>query len=282
VDVAGCACVRASRIGAPELIHGLLSAALTPLRDGGNALDLDAVAPYVDFLVAGGVDGVFALGSTGEGILLDPDERRAAAVEFRAATAGRVDLAVHVGAVSTKQTAALAEHAASIGADAVAAVAPPYYAYTEDGLLAHFATAAAACAPVPFFAYELAARSGYAIPVAVVERLRERAPNFAGMKVSDKPFSAVEPYMSEGLSLFVGFEPLIPEALAAGATGSVSGLAAVFPAEVAELLRSPTAEGAARIDALRAATEPLVPKGKAELARRGLMRPDVRLPLVPA
>jgi dihydrodipicolinate synthase/N-acetylneuraminate lyase len=102
------------------------------------------------------------------------------------------------------------------------------------------------------------------------------------MKVSDRPMSAVEPYMLDGLAVFVGFEPLIPEALAAGAAGSVSGLASVYPAEVAELLRNPTAEGAARIDELRAASEPLVPKGKAALAARGLMRPDVRLPLVPA
>jgi dihydrodipicolinate synthase/N-acetylneuraminate lyase len=273
---------QALRPGAAELIHGLLAAALTPLRDGGAAVDLDAVAPYVDFLADGGVDGVFTLGSTGEGILLEADERRAVAAAFREATAGRLDLAVHVGAISTRQTVALAEHAAWIGADAVAAVAPPYYAYTDDGLVEHFAAAASACAPVPFYAYELAARSGYAIPVAVVERLRERAPNFAGMKVSDRPFAAVEPYLLEGLALFVGAEPLIPEALAAGAAGSVSGLAAIHPEAVAELLRNPTAAGAAAIDELRASLEPLVPKGKAALAARGLMRPDVRLPLVPA
>jgi dihydrodipicolinate synthase/N-acetylneuraminate lyase len=189
---------------------------------------------------------------------------------------------VHVGTISTQQTVALAEHAAWIGADAVAAIGPPYYAYTEDGLVEHFAAAASACAPVPFFVYELEARSGYAIPVAVIERLRERAPNFAGMKVSDKPFAAVRPYMLDGLALFVGFEPLIPEALAAGAAGAVSAVAGVRPAELAELVRNPTAAGAAAVDALRASLEPLVPNAKAELARRGLMRPDVRLPLLPA
>lgn len=264
------------------MIRGLLAAALTPLRDGGAAVDPDSVGPYVDFLAAGGVDGVFALGSTGEGILLEADERRELAVAFREATAGRLDLAVHVGAISTQQTAALAEHAASIGADAVAAVAPPYYAYTAEGLLEHFAAAAEACAPVPFYVYELAARSGYAIPVEVVERLRDRAPNLAGLKVSDQPFSAVAPYFLDGLDVFVGYEPLIPEALAAGAVGAVSGLAAVHPDVVAELVRSPSAEGARRVDELRKPLEPLPTKGKAELARRGLMRADVRAPLVPA
>jgi dihydrodipicolinate synthase/N-acetylneuraminate lyase len=264
------------------MIRGVLAAALSPLRDGGTAIDPDAVAGYVDYLHAGGVDGVFALGSTGEGILLEAGERRELAAAFREATAGRLLLAVHVGAISTAQTAALAEHAASIGPDAVAAVAPPYYAYTEDGLVEHFAAAAAACAPVPFYVYELAARSGYAIPVAVVERLRDRAPNLAGLKVSDRPFSAVRPYLLPGLDVFVGFEPLLPEALAAGCAGAVSGLAGVFPEAVVELARSPSAPGAAAIDELRATVEPIPTRGKAELARRGLMRPDVRLPLLPA
>jgi len=264
------------------VIRGVVAAALTPLREGGTAVDPDSVAGYVDFLAAGGVDGVFALGSTGEGILLEPDERRLMAERFREATAGRVDLAVHAGAMSTPATAALAEHAASIGADAVVVIAPPYYPYTADGLLEHFAAAAAACDPVPFFVYELEARSGYAVPVEVVERLRERAPNLAGMKVSDRPFSAVRPYMLDGLSLFVGFEPLIPEALDAGAVGTVSGLASVHPDVVVDLFRNPSPEAARRVDELRASLEPLMTNGKAELARRGLMRPDVRGPLMPA
>ncbi|HSL63946.1 MAG TPA: dihydrodipicolinate synthase family protein, partial [Gaiellaceae bacterium] len=59
-------------------IRGALAAALTPLRDGGAALDDDAFAPYAEFLVRGGVDGILALGTTGEGILLSVSERRRA------------------------------------------------------------------------------------------------------------------------------------------------------------------------------------------------------------
>ena len=264
------------------MIRGTLAAALTPLRDDGSAVDTDAIGPYVDFLAAGGVDGVFALGSTGEGLLLEPAERRLAAESFREATAGRLDLAIQAGAMTTAGTVALAEHARAIGADAVAAVAPPYYPYDAEALLEHFAAAAAACAPLPFYVYEIAARTGYAIPPSVVELLRGRAPNLAGMKVSDKPFSAVQPYLLEGLDLFIGFEPLIPEGLAAGAVGSVSAVAAVHPDVISELVRNPSEQGAREVDALRARLEPVIPKGKAELARRGLMRPDVRPPLRPA
>ncbi|HET8606139.1 MAG TPA: dihydrodipicolinate synthase family protein [Gaiellaceae bacterium] len=264
------------------MLRGTIAAALTPLRDDGATVDADAIGAYTDFLAAGGVDGVLALGSTGEGILLEPAERRLVAERFREATAGRLALAVHVGAITTAGTAALAEHARSIGADAVAAIAPPYYAYDADALLEHFAAAAGACAPVPFYVYEFAARSGYPIPVAVVERLRERAPNLRGMKVSDKPFSAVEPYLLEGLDIFVGAEPLLPQALAAGAAGAVSGLASVLPELVASLVREPSEERAREAEERRAALEPLIPNAKARLAGLGLMRRDVRAPLRPA
>ena len=224
-----------------------------------------------------------ALGSAGEGILLSLEERRLVAEGYREATAGRLSLAVHAGAMTTSMTATLAEHAAAIGADAVVVIAPPYFAYADDALVEHFATAAAACSPVPFYVYEFAARSGYAVAVSVIERLRERAPNLQGIKVSDTPFSAVAPYLLEGIDLFIGFDSLIPEGLAKGAVGAVSGLAAIDPEFVSDLVREPSAEkalvAADRIDAY----EPhLIAKGKAELAKLGLMRPDVRRPLLPA
>jgi len=64
------------------VISGTLAAALTPLRDGGTALDEAAFEPYLEFLADGGVDGVFALGSTGEGLLLSTAERKRAAELF--------------------------------------------------------------------------------------------------------------------------------------------------------------------------------------------------------
>src|SRR5204863_3694549 len=141
----------------------------------GASLDEGAFAPYVAYLAAGGVDGILACGTTGEGILLSLDERRRAA-ELFLATAGShgLPVAVHCGAQTTADTAALAAHAAEKGADAVAVIGPPYFALDEAALLAHFEVAAAACAPTPFYVYEFAARSGYAVPLPVVQRLRER------------------------------------------------------------------------------------------------------------
>ena len=249
------------------MLSGALAAAVTPLRDDGAALDEEAFRPYLDFLAAGGLDGILALGTTGEGILLSAAERRGAAELF---LEGPLPVIVHCGAQTTAETVALAEHAASVGAAGVAVIGPPYYTYDEAALFAHFAAAARACAPLPFYVYELKARSGYAVPVSVVERLREEASNLAGLKVSDKPLEAVKPYLLEGLDVFIGAEELLP---VEGAAGTVSGLASVFPERVVAL------DG---VGELRAALDryPFQAAAKYVLGRRGVpVREDVRGPL---
>jgi len=252
------------------VLKGAIAAVVTPLRD--ERLDAAGVPPYVDFLAGHGVDGVLALGTTGEGVMFAPRQRMEIAEAFLAAAAGRIEVAVHVGAQTTRDTVALAEHAAGAGAAAVAVIAPPYLALDEDQLLVHFVAAAAACAPVPFYLYEFEARSGYAIPVAVVERLRERAPNLAGLKVSDSPWAKVAPYLLEGLDVFVGAEALLVEGLAAGAAGAVSGLAASFPDAVVPLVRAPSAELGEKARALRASLSrlPFHAASKTALGLRGV------------
>jgi dihydrodipicolinate synthase/N-acetylneuraminate lyase len=261
------------------MLRGALAAALTPLKDAGEALDEDAIAPYMDFLVTGGVDGVLVLGTTGEGFLLPLEQRLRAAQLFVEAANGRLLVAVHCGAQSTWDTVQLAAHAADVGADGVAVMAPPYFTLDETELLSHFDAAARACAPTPFYVYEFAARSGYPVPVAVVQRLREAAPNFRGLKVSDTPWERFAPYLIEGLDVFVGPEALLPQGLAAGAIGAVSALASTFPELVAAAVQDP---GSLDLGQVRAALErfPFRAAAKFVVARRGVpLGPDVRRPL---
>jgi dihydrodipicolinate synthase/N-acetylneuraminate lyase len=260
------------------MLKGALAAAVTPLRDEGEALDVSAFAPYVAYLAAGGLDGILALGTTGEGILLTADERKRAAELFVGEAPEGFDVAVHCGAQTTAETVALSAHAAEIAAAAVAVIGPPYYALDERALLLHFAAAAEACAPLPFYLYEFRARAGYSIPPAVIRKLGELAPNLAGLKVSNQPFEDVEPYILDGLDVFVGAESLVVRGLERGAAGAVSGLAAVFPEPVANLVR----EREGDVSGLREALEryPFQAAAKFCLGRLGLpVRQDVRRPL---
>jgi dihydrodipicolinate synthase/N-acetylneuraminate lyase len=264
------------------MLRGAIAAALTPLTGGGSLIDEEAIPPYVDFLASHGLDGILALGTTGEGVLFDLDERRRVAELFMEAAGARLQVAVHCGAQSTADTTTLAEHAAMVGADAVAVIAPSYFALDADELFAHFAAAAAACDPLPFYVYEFAARSGYAIPLEVIARLRDEAPNLAGLKVSDTPWEKFEPYLIDGLDIFVGPEALIPQGFAGGAAGAVSGLAGSFPDAVVPLVRDPSPELGARAGALRASLQrlPFHAASKMALGLRGVpVRGAVREPL---
>jgi dihydrodipicolinate synthase/N-acetylneuraminate lyase len=263
-------------------LTGAIAASVTPLRDNGNAVDLDAIAPLVAFQIDSGLDGVLALGTTGEGILLDPSERRRVAEEFVTAARGQLPIIVHCGAQTTHHTAALAAHAAEIGADGVAVISPPYFSLDDRSLLGHLRDAARACSPLPFYLYEFAARAGYPIPLHVIDKLRAEAPNLAGLKVSDTPWERFEPYLIEGLDVFVGPEQFIHRGLAAGAVGAVSALAAAVPELVVKAVRHAGPETSERCEAVRDALQqfPLHAALKVLLGRRGIpVREDVRAPL---
>ena len=266
-----------------ELPHPpLIVASVTPFSEGGEELDLDAVWPMWAFLSGHGADGVFACGTTGEGINLTVAERRDAAVAFRAAVRGI--LIVHAGAQSTRDTAGLAAHAAEIGADGVAVIPPPYFPLDDDALAAHFVAAADACAPLPFFIYAFTARSGYPVPLAVVEHVRQQAGNLVGLKVSESPLDRVAPYLELGLPVLIGSEPLVPPAMERGAAGSVSGLAAAFPDVVRAALDQPDAAAGERLAALRGAMEaqPFIGAAKHVRGRRGVpISPSMRAPMRP-
>jgi len=263
-------------------LSGAIAAAVTPLRDGGRSLDEGGVGPLLRFLADGGMDGALLCGTTGEGILLSTEERRRItelAVEHRPEGFA---IAVHSGAQTTDDTVALCAHARDHGADAVAVIAPPYFPLDEQELFDHFSAAAAACDPLPFYVYEFIGRSGYPVPVPVIERLRDEVPNLAGLKVSDTPFEAVKPYLRDGLDVFIGFEPLVLEGLAAGAVGAVSGLASAWPEVTAELVHGRSEAASARVNQLRdgLAGIGLPAAAKHLLATRGVIaHADVRPPL---
>jgi dihydrodipicolinate synthase/N-acetylneuraminate lyase len=264
-------------------VSGTLAAAVTPLTGADGSVDADGIDAVVDFYARAGLDGILALGTTGEGILFSLDERRFAADEFVTSAHHRLAVIVHCGAQTTHDTVALAEHAASHGAAGVAVIPPPYFTLDAEAIWRHLDAAAQACAPLPFYVYEFAPRSGYAVPIEVIDRLRSTAPNLTGLKVSDSPFENVKPYLIPGLDVFVGAEGLIAQGLASGAAGAVSGLAAALPELTIDAVRSGTPEASARAARVRSTIDPFPFQSalKFILQRRGVAIEDaVRAPLL--
>ncbi len=265
-------------------LRGVYAAAVTPLLDGGTRLDEPGIGHVADFLVAGGVDGALVCGTAGEGMVLSIPERERALETYLAAAGSRLAIMAHCGAQTTADTTRLSAHAAEAGAVGVSVIAPPYFILDDRALLEHLAAAAGACAPLPFYIYAFTARSGYPIPLAVIERLRERVSNLAGLKVSEAPWERFEPYLIDGLDIFVGPEALIAQGLARGAIGAISALASAFPELTVAAVREATPEATERAKAARMTLErfPMPAALKTVCAHRGVaIQGDVRAPLRP-
>ena len=263
-------------------LRGVFAAAVTPLLDGGARLDEPGIAAMVDYLAAGGVDGALVCGTAGEGVALSVAERKRALETYLAAGGSRLALMAHCGAQTTADTVALSAHAAETGAVGVSVIAPPYFPLDDRALLEHLAAAAEACAPLPFYIYCFTARSGYPIPLAVIDQLGARVSNLAGLKVSEQPWERFEPYVLDGLDIFCGPEPLIAQALARGAVGVISALASALPELVVTAVREATPEATERARVARMTVErfPMPAALKTVCALRGVpIGVDVRAPL---
>lgn len=232
-------------------MRGAIVAAITPLQVDGIDVDVQAIHSLVEEFLLAGLDGIFAMGTAGEGLLLGLQERERTAETFIDAAAGRLPVVVNCGAQTTSDTVRLARHSARIGASAVSVIAPPYYPLDNMALVDYFEAAGKACAPLPFFVYIASSRSGYVVPHDVVEQLRARVPNLAGVKVSDSQWERVEAYIASELDVFVGAEAMIRQAVGRGAAGAVSGFANAVPELIVQLVDAPTIEVQEQVVELR-------------------------------
>lgn len=165
------------------MIRGVLLPIITPF-DEKIRIDEQVMRQLVDFHIGAGVQGLFVLGSTGQGPAMTTEERKQAAAIALDQARSRVPMVIHVGTADAGSTVELAEHAAAHKADAVAIVPPYYYSdHTEYEILAHY-KAVAKAVPLPVFIYENPKYSGISISPGLAVRMKEQVPALKGIKVA--------------------------------------------------------------------------------------------------
>lgn len=269
---------------------GIVCSLVTPFA-ADESVDLDALGVLIDHQIAAGVHGLFLLGTAGEGLLLEAAERRQVAEFAAGRIGGRVPLAIHSGAADTRTTAALAGHAAEIGADATAVVSPYYFAYGEAELRDHFTRVALAAAPLPVYLYDNPERVGYSLGFSMVHDLVRDVENIRGVKDTGDSIARVTRYATfddPEVEVYTGNNLIVLPALVMGAKGSVSALSSAAPElfvriyetwekgdiEAARELQLTAARLQAILDGL-----PYVGGIKYLAARRGLPAGGMRRPL---
>jgi 4-hydroxy-tetrahydrodipicolinate synthase len=212
-------------------LRGVLPALITPLtRDG--AVDEASVRRLVEHVLAGGVHGLLALGSTGETASLDEPSRRRMLEAVVAAADGRAP--VISGVAQSHLAAARAEVAAAARLGAVAAlVTPPFYYPIDQATVLGFYRRLAADSPLPILVYNIPQFTKVAVePDTLATLAREGA--VAGVKDSSRDFEYHERVLvalrdRPDFRVFTGSDTMLMAAMAMGGCGTICGAANVAP-----------------------------------------------------
>lgn len=211
-------------------LAGVIPALLTPFTPQGE-VDLPKIRPYIDWMVASGVDALFANGTTGEGPMMSDAQRRQTAEAVVEAAAGRLPVLLMTGAITTAETIALTRHAQQIGAAGAVVVAPWYFPLDEAALEAHFAAVAEAVPELSLYLYNIPANTRNPISPESAGRLADRYPHIRGVKDSSKELESIQRFVAAlpGRSVIAGSDALLLDGLLVGGKGVASAVAAVFP-----------------------------------------------------
>ena len=225
---------------AERVFEGVLPALVTPFRED-ERIDFSAWQSLIDTQIAAGVDGLFVCGSAGEFASLSNEERRVALRFCRQAAAGRVPVYGNAGAVTTRESVALAQAAQSAGVDVVVVVTPYYLKPSQGELAEHFIEVCRAV-NLPVVAYNFPLHGGVELAAETLGRIASACGNLVGIKDSSGRLEQALAYLDctpgRKLAVFEAFDNLILPALERGCPGTVTASANLCPKLFVDLYRA--------------------------------------------
>ncbi|HTO91193.1 MAG TPA: 4-hydroxy-tetrahydrodipicolinate synthase [Candidatus Sulfotelmatobacter sp.] len=269
------------------MFEGLTVAMVTPFRDG--ELDLDSTARLVDYLIDGGVEVLVVSGSTGEAATCSVDERLTLWKFVRDRVRRRIPVVAGTGTNSTSETIAITRRAEELGLDGAMIVTPYYNKPTPRGQIAHF-SAVAHATQLPLILYNVPGRTATNTMPETFARL-DSVPNIVAIKEASGSLDQASAIRARTrFTLLSGDDSLTLPMIAVGAAGVVSVAGNVAPREMRALCDHARAGRLAEAETEHRKLGPLFKAlfvesnpgpVKCLLAQLGLIRNELRLPLVP-
>jgi 4-hydroxy-tetrahydrodipicolinate synthase len=215
--------------------RGCYTATVTPFgRDGG--VDLATLDRLIDAQIAGGVQGIVPVGTTGESPTLTHEEHREVFRRTIERVAGRVEVCAGCGSNSTEEALSLTRHAAELGATSTLHVVPYYNKPTQEGLYRHF-EAIARATRLPVMLYNIPGRTGTALTPATIARLA-KLDTVRGLKeaTGNLDWTSEVRSLAPDLDILSGDDSLTLPIIALGGTGVVSVASNIVPRDVSDLV----------------------------------------------
>ncbi len=217
---------------------GTHTALITPFRDGH--IDVPAFQALIERQIAGGVDGIVPVGTTGESPTLDTDEHIEVIRIAVETAAGRCQVIAGTGANATSEAIELTERAEEVGATGTLQVCPYYNKPSQEGLYQHF-KAVAESTSLPIMLYSVPGRSVIEISPETAARLAKDFPNITAIKEAGGSVDRVNQLVQtcpDGFEILCGDDPLTLPFIACGACGLVSVASNIIPGVIARLVRA--------------------------------------------
>ncbi len=217
---------------------GIFTAILTPFdRKGG--LDEEAMGALVDFQLNSGVNGIYACGSTGEGVSMTLAQRKRVAEICLEHSKGKITVMTQVGDEAMENIRELALHAADIGIDAIAALTPYYYK-PDDAAVIDYYREIGSFTEMPLYIYHIPPFTGLSLKARTIARIMEEVPTVSGIKDSSGDFKhllEILYFKPKGAVVFSGSDEYALAGLISGMDGTVTGYASAFPENYVNLYK---------------------------------------------
>ncbi len=270
------------------MFRGTFTALVTPFRE--SAIDFTALRNLIESQIAAGIDGIIAVGTTGESPTLTHDERKEV-IRCAIETANKRCLVLAgTGSYSTREAIAATQEAEKLGVDGALLVSPYYNKPSQEGLFRHF-SAIAKSTPLRLMLYNIPGRCGVDIAAETVARIQSDCPNVVSIKEAGgnvDRVSELRARLPDAFTVLSGDDGLTLPFLAAGAVGVVSVASNLLPREMCDLVDAFANGDLKRAEGLHRKLywlfkdlfiEPNPVPIKTALSWRGTILAEVRLPL---
>jgi len=202
---------------------------ITPFTED-QSLDEAGLRFLVRRLIKQGVHGLFCLGTNGEFMMLNDQEKITIAEIVVEESAGQVPVYAGTGGISTAETIALTREMERVGVDAVSVITPYFLTFSQDELMHHYEQIAASTV-LPIVLYNIPNNTGNALHPNTVAKLA-RTPNIVGIKDSSGRMDVILQFLDaadEQFSILAGTDSLILPTLMAGGTGAIAATSNLLP-----------------------------------------------------
>ena len=218
-----------------EQLKGSIPPLITPFHNG--EVDLEGYAGLVNFQVEQGSHGILVNGTTSDPSTLTVEERNRLIDVAMETVAGRIPVVAATGSQSLAETQVLTAHAVAAGVNALLIVTPYYVRPPQRGLIEYYLEVMAPF-ELPWMIYHIPGRTAVTVTLDTVAELRDRSPQFIGMKhaVNDLGFvSECLARVGDEFRIFVGLEELSFPMMTVGACGLMNAVGNLRPKPLANM-----------------------------------------------